>query len=287
VVNCEYLQFHPTTLYVPHKPRTLLTEALRGEGAHLVNRRGERFMAKVDPERMELAPRDVVARAIFQEMASGGDVCVFLDLAPVAARMDLEARFPTVLAACRAEGIDPLRQPIPVVPAAHYFCGGVAVDLDGRTSLPGLFAAGEVACTGVHGANRLASTSLLEGLLWGWRSAEAAVRDMAEAAAPDPSSLRDWESATGPDPDPLLLEQDWNNIRTTLWNYAGIVRTTARLQRARGDMGHLYHRIEAFYREARLSRAMLELRSGIICARLILKAALLNPESRGCHYRVD
>lgn len=287
VVNCEYLQFHPTTLYVPHKPRTLLTEALRGEGAHLVNRRGERFMAKVDPERMELAPRDVVARAIFQEMASRGDVCVFLDLAPVAARLDLEERFPTVLAACRAEGIDPLRQPIPVVPAAHYFCGGVAVDLDGRTSLPGLFAAGEVACTGVHGANRLASTSLLEGLLWGWRSAEAAVRDLPGAAAPAPEALRDWESATGPDPDPLLLEQDWNNIRTTLWNYAGIVRTTARLQRARGDMGHLYHRIEAFYREAKLSRSMLELRSGIICARLILKAALLNPESRGCHYRID
>lgn len=135
VVNCEYLQFHPTTLYIPHKPRTLLTEALRGEGAQLLNRQGERFMAKYAPEQMELAPRDVVSRAIFSEMATRAEACMFLDLAPVAKRLDLEARFPTILAACRAEGIEPLRQPIPVVPAAHYFCGGVAVDIDGRTSL--------------------------------------------------------------------------------------------------------------------------------------------------------
>lgn len=132
VVNCEYLQFHPTTLYIPHRPRKLLTEALRGEGAQLLNRQGERFMAKYAPEQMELAPRDVVSRAIFSEMAARGEACMFLDLAPVAKRLDLEARFPTILAACRAEGIEPLRQPIPVVPAAHYFCGGVGVDIDGR-----------------------------------------------------------------------------------------------------------------------------------------------------------
>ncbi len=288
IVNCEYLQFHPTTLYVPHKPRTLLTEALRGEGAQLRNRKGERFMSKYAPSQMELAPRDVVSRAIFQEIASTGDVCVFLDLGPVAARLDLEARFPKVLSACRAEGIEPLSQWIPVVPAAHYFCGGVAVDLEGRTSLPGLFAVGEVACTGVHGANRLASTSLLEGLLWGYRAAEAAVSDCLGAVPPAAEAIQPWIPVSGPaEADPLLIEQDWTNIRTTLWNYAGIVRTKARLQRARGDMGHLYHRLEAFYREAPLSRSMLELRSGIICARLILKAALLNPESRGCHYRVD
>jgi len=288
IVNCEYIQFHPTTLYVPHKPRTLLTEALRGEGAHLCNRKGERFMAKYAPTQMELAPRDVVSRAIFQEIAATGDVCAFLDLAPVAARLDLEARFPKVLAACRAEGIDPVHQLIPVVPAAHYFCGGVAVDLDGRTSLPGLFAVGEVACTGVHGANRLASTSLLEGLVWGYRAADAAVTDCPGAMPPAADSIQPWIPVSGPaEADPLLIEQDWTNIRTTLWNYAGIVRTKARLQRARGDMGHLYHRLEAFYREAPLSRSILELRSGIICARLILKAALLNPESRGCHYRLD
>jgi L-aspartate oxidase len=288
ILNCEYLQFHPTTLYIPGKPRTLLTEALRGEGAHLVNHSGERFMTRYAPDQMELAPRDVVSRAIFSEMAHTGALCMFLDMAPVAGRLDLEARFPTVMAACRANGLDPYTQPIPVVPAAHYFCGGVAVDLEGRTSLPGLFAVGEVACTGVHGANRLASTSLLEGLVWGYRAAEAAVRDCDDVQTPVDSEIRPWLPAKQPiEPDPLLIEQDWNNIRTTLWNYAGIVRTQARLHRARSDMGYLYHRIEAFYRSAPLSRNLLELRNAIICARLILKAALQNPESRGCHFRLD
>lgn len=288
IVNCEYLQFHPTTLYVPGKPRTLLTEALRGEGAHLVNRKGERFMSKYAPDQMELAPRDVVSRAIFQEMAANGEPCAFLDLAPVAAKLDLDSHFPTVMAACRAEGLDPHRQPIPVVPAAHYFCGGVLVDLEGRTSLPGLFAAGEVACTGLHGANRLASTSLLEGLVWGSRGAEAAVRDLGTAEMPDAGDVAPWRTpeqahAT----DPLLIDQDWGLIRSTLWNYAGIVRTGARLERAKADLHYLAHRLERFYHEARLSRELLELRSGILCARLILNAALQNRESRGCHYRVD
>ena len=288
IVNCEYVQFHPTALYAPGKPRTLLTEALRGEGAHLVNRRGERFMSKYAPEHLELSPRDVVSRAIFQEMAASGEPCVFLDLAPVAARLDLEAHFPTVLAACRAEGLDPHRQPIPVVPAAHYFCGGVLVDLDGRTSLPGLFAAGEVACTGLHGANRLASTSLLEGLLWGFRGAEAAVRELREVPAPDPGDLASWRTpAEAQETDPLLIDQDWGLIRSTLWNYAGIVRTGDRLHRAKADLHYLAHRIERFYHEAKLSRGLLELRSGILCAKLILNAALQNPESRGCHHRVD
>ena len=287
IVNCEYVQFHPTTLFVPGRPRRLLTEALRGEGAQLVNWRGERFMAKYDPERLELAPRDVVARAIFQEMASSRDFCAYLDLGPLQDRLDVEARFPTVLAACRAEGLDPLRQPIPVVPAAHYFCGGVLVDLDGRASLPGLFAVGEVACTGLHGANRLASTSLLEGLLWGHRAAEAACREVREVPAPDPAHFAPWKPGNGTEPDPLLIDQDWHSIRTTLWNYAGIIRTSERLNRASADMGYLFHRIERFYREAPLSRPLLELRNGIIVARMILKAALQNPESRGCHYRLD
>ena len=287
IVNCEYLQFHPTTLFVPGKPRTLLTEALRGEGALLVNAAGERFMAKYAPEGMELAPRDVVSRAIFQEMAATGELCMYLDFAPLKGKLDLEQRFPTVLATCRAAGLDPLTQPIPVVPAAHYFCGGVHVDLDGRTSLPGLFAVGEVSCTGLHGANRLASTSLLEGLVWGYRAGAAGAADGRDAAMPDPAALEPWKPATGKAPDPLLIEQDWTSIRTTLWNYAGIVRTRARLQRGRGDMGFLYHRIEAFYQEAPLSRSLLELRNGITCARLILKAAIQNPVSRGCHYRED
>jgi L-aspartate oxidase len=288
IVNCEYLQFHPTTLFVPGKPRTLLTEALRGEGAHLVNRDGERFMARYAPEGMELAPRDVVSRAIFQEMASTGEVCMYLDLAPLRAKLDLDARFPTVMATCREMGIEPLSQLVPVVPAAHYFCGGVHVDLDGRTSLPGLFAAGEVSCTGLHGANRLASTSLLEGLVWGYRAGEAGVADCPTVTLPDPAGLEAWKHADqGQAPDPLLIEQDWTSIRSTLWNYAGIIRTRARLLRGRGDMGYLYHRIEAFYQEAPLSRSLMELRNGIICARMILKAAIQNPVSRGCHYRED
>ena len=288
IVNCEYVQFHPTALYVPGKPRTLLTEALRGEGAWLVNRKGERFMTKYAPEYLELAPRDVVSRAIFQEMAASGEASVYLDLAPVGAKLDLDSHFPTVVAACRAEGRDPPHQPLPVVPAAPYFCGGGLVDLDGRTSLPGLYAAGEVACTGLHGANRLASTSLLEGLVWGSRGAEAAVREMNDAPFAPPNGLAQWHMPNRPEStDPLLIDQDWGLIRSTLWNYAGIVRTGARLQRAKADLHYLAHRIERFYHEALLSRELLELRSGILCARLILNAALQNPESRGCHYRVD
>jgi len=288
IVNCEYIQFHPTALYVPGKPRMLLTEALRGEGAHLVNRKGERFMQKYAPDQMELAPRDVVSRAIFQELATTGEASVYLDLRPLKAKLDIEEHFPTVYAACVAEGLDPLRQPIPVVPAAHYFCGGVLVDLDGRTSLPGLYAAGEVACTGLHGANRLASTSLLEGLLWGHRAAEAIAAELPGIEAPEVHQFAAWQPPLeSVEPDPLLVDQDWSLIRTTLWNYAGIIRSGARLERGRADMGYLYHRIERFYREAPLSRRIIELRSAIICARLILKAALLNRESRGCHYRVD
>ena len=245
-------------------------------------------MAAYAPDRMELAPRDLVSRALFQEMATSGELCMYLDLAPVMAKLDIEERFPTVLATCRAAGLDPLNEPIPVVPAAHYFCGGVAVDLDGRTSLPGLFAAGEVSCTGLHGANRLASTSLLEGLLWGYRAAEACAADAALVSLPAVATLEPWIPAeAGAAPDPLLIEQDWTSIRTTLWNYAGIIRTRERLQRGRSDLGYLYHRIEAFYQRAPLTRQMLELRNGIICARLILKAALQNKQSRGCHFRLD
>jgi len=288
IVNCEYVQFHPTALYVPGKARTLLTEALRGEGARLITRKGERFMMKYEPEHLELAPRDVVSRAIFQEMAASGEACVYLDLAPVAARLDLDSHFPTVMAACRAEGMDPHRQPIPVVPAAHYFCGGVLVDLDGRPSLPGLFAAGPVALPGPHGPHRLDPPPPPAAPPWGFKGAEAAVRELEGADLPNPGELAQWRMPLAPQAtDPLLIDQDWGLIRSTLWNYAGIVRTGARLERAKADLHYLAHRIERFYHEASLSRELLELRSGILCARLILNAALQNPESRGCHYRVD
>jgi L-aspartate oxidase len=288
IVNCEYMQFHPTALFVAGKPRKLLTEALRGEGAHLLNADGNRFMAKLEPIEMELAPRDRVCRAIFEELAQSGMPCVFLDLSPIKAKMDLEERFPTVFNACMEEGIDPRAEPVPVVPAAHYFCGGVSVDLDGRASLEGLYAVGEVACTGLHGANRLASTSLLEGLLWGYRAAKAIADECKIVNLPDVSAIRPWQPVTNPVvPDPLLIEQDWNSVRTTMWNYAGTVRTKDRLERGYSDIGYLYHRIETFYRSAPVSRSLLELRNGIACARMVVKAALQNPQSRGCHFRVD
>jgi L-aspartate oxidase len=288
IVNCEYVQFHPTTLFITGKHRKMLKEALRGEGARLIAANGRRFMADYEPDELELAPRDRVCRAIFEEMANSAEPCVYLDLSPLAAKMDVEEHFPTVFQACIAEDIDPTRGLVPVVPAAHYFCGGVCVDLDGRTSLDGLFAVGEVACTGLHGANRLASTSLLEGLLWGYRAANAAVAECKNLPIPDSASLRPWQPVASPvEPDPLLVEQDWVSIRTTMWNYAGIVRTKDRLERGRNDMGYLYHRIEAFYRSAPVSRPLIELRNGITCARMILKAALQNPQSRGCHYRID
>ena len=288
IVNCEYTQFHPTTLYIQGRPRKLLTEALRGEGAHLLSAKGERFMANYEPSEMELAPRDRLCRAIFEEMANSAKPCVYLDLSPLAAKLDLEERFPTVFRECAEEGIDPKTGLVPVVPAAHYFCGGIHVDLDGRTSLDGLFAAGEAACTGVHGANRLASTSLLEGLLWGCRAASAAVDDCKSRPMPNISLLRPWQPVGNPvQPDPLLIEQDWGSIRSTMWNYAGIVRTKDRLERGRNDMGYLFHRIEAFYRSAPVSKPLIELRNGITCARLVFKAAIQNPQSTGCHYRVD
>ena len=288
ILNCEYVQFHPTTLFVPGRPRKLLTEALRGEGAHLINEAGERFMAKFEPGDMELAPRDRVCRAIFEEMARSGQSCAYLDLSPMSKKINPAERFPTVIEACRSEGFDPLREPVPVVPAAHYFCGGVFVDLDGRTSLEGLFAVGEVACTGVHGANRLASSSLLEGLLWGYRAGVAAVDDCRKTPLPDASDIKPWQPVANPvEPDPLLIEQDWVSIRSTMWNYAGIVRTRDRLHRGRNDLGYLFHRIEGFYRSAPVSRPLLELRSGIACARMVLKAAMQSRESRGCHYRQE
>jgi L-aspartate oxidase len=288
IVNCEYMQFHPTALFIPWKPRKLLTEALRGEGAYLLDENGSRFMAKLEPAEMELAPRDRVCRAIFEELAHSGKPCVFLDLSPLKSKLNLEERFPTVFSACMEEGIDPLTEPVPVVPAAHYFCGGVSVDLDGRASLDGLYAVGEVACTGLHGANRLASSSLLEGLLWGYRAAEAVTADCTLSAPPGSSAIQPWQPVLNPvEPDPLLIEQDWNSIRTTMWNYAGIVRTKDRLERGRNDIGYLYHRIEAFYRSAPVSRPLLELRNGIACARMIFKAASQNLQSRGCHFRLD
>jgi L-aspartate oxidase len=285
VLNAEYVQFHPTILYHRDKKRFLISEALRGEGATLINHAGAAFVHKYNPEG-DLAPRDEVARAIYREMEREDSEYVKLDASGIT-DLDLAARFPSIFQTCRELGIDIRKEPIPVVPAAHYSCGGIKVDLSGAASITGLYAAGEAACTGVHGANRLASISLLEGLVWGIRAGRSAV-DGNGTAKLSPSlveSVPDWvEPSTAEEIDPVLLKQDFRTIRSTMWNYAGIIRSRKRLVRAQADLDYLSHRIEQFYRSARLTRQIIELRNSVLSASLIVRAALKNPVSLGCHY---
>ena len=287
MMNMEYMQFHPTTLFHIEPRRVLITEALRGEGAHLINAKGVRFMKKRDP-RGELAPRDVVASAIVDELLTTGEPCVFLDVSPV--KHDLESRFPTVLQSCFERGIDIRTQPIPVVPAAHYFCGGVLVDRRGRTSLSRLYCVGECSCTGIHGANRLASTSLLEALLWGKAAAHDIVERVHAGLGPFTrlhAEIEDWH-AQGDEhnDDPALIAQDWATIRNTMWNYVGITRTSARLARAFDDLRDLSRHLHDFYKSTPLSRPIVDLFHGCQTAYLITQAALRNTRDIGCHHRI-
>jgi L-aspartate oxidase len=280
LIDLEYLQFHPTVFFKRNAPRFLVTEALRGEGAVLVNARGQRFMDPLHP-RGSLAPRDIVARAIHQELAASGEPSAYLDLSALRADF-IRDRFPTVLARCAEHGIDVTREPIPIVPAAHFSCGGVHTDLAGRTNVRHLNAVGETGCTGLHGANRLASTSLLECLV----SAKfAALADIAEIPRgefhlPQP---RTW---AGParDADPTLIRQDMQLLQSTMWNYAGIVRSPKRLTRARRILLELREEIQSFYRGCRLTRELIELRNAVQTALLVVHAASLNPRSKGCHF---
>lgn len=283
LIDLEYVQFHPTVFAQKNAPRFLITEAIRGEGAVLVNARGERFMDAADP-RGSLAPRDIVARAIKQELAEIGDGGVFLDLSALKPDF-IRERFPNIYERCLRHGIDITRDRIPVVPAAHFACGGVHIDLSGRTNICHLNAIGETACTGLHGANRLASTSLLECVTHAKFTAQA---DLAELAAmsfrlPTP---RPWESPTR-DADPMLVRQDMLQVQHTMWNYAGVVRSPRRLTRARRILLELREEIQSFYRGCRLTRELIELRNAIQTALLIVHAASLNPESKGCHFVVD
>jgi L-aspartate oxidase len=289
--NLEYVQFHPTAFFSPKGERFLISEAVRGEGAWLLNDRGDRFMERFAPGQLELAPRDEVARAIHEEMSLTGHPCVYLDLANHHREgMEIASRFPQIHQFLKERNLDLARDPVPVVPAAHYACGGVLVDLDGKVpNIRGLYAVGEVSCTGLHGANRLASTSLLEGLVWGQRAGEACRQDVEEGGEKDLQPvfgrIPDWDSHGCQDePDPVLFRQDWNSIRHTMWNYAGIVRTERRLKRAVDDLSYLHHRIEYFYRSTRMSRPLLELRNAVVTARAIARAARHNPQSFGCHF---
>ncbi|MDR2744157.1 MAG: L-aspartate oxidase [Desulfovibrio sp.] len=289
LANLEFMQFHPTALYEERSHRrSLITEAMRGEGARLLDVRGRQFMSRYD-KRGELAPRDIVALAMMEEMLLNDAPCLFLDATGIP--KNLPESFPTVFKTCGEAGIDIRREPIPVVPAAHYFCGGVLADTRGRTSMRGLYAVGECACTGLHGANRLASSSLLEGLVWG----VSCGRDIAQRLRrekPLPAKLRaaipDWRHE-GDDrrDDPALVAQDWTNIRNTMWNYVGISRTGARLRRAFEDMRDLVRHIHDFYKHTRISRRLVDLFHGSQTAYVITQAAMRNPRSIGCHHRID
>jgi L-aspartate oxidase len=244
-------------------------------------------------ERAELAPRDIVAAAIVDELLRTGEPCVFLDASPVRqnAGHDLEERFPTVLHCCLQRGIDVRRQPIPVVPAAHYFCGGILTDLRGRTSLERLYSVGECSCTGVHGANRLASTSLLEALLWGKSAADdiyARINAGLESSANMHESIVDWRSlGDEKNDDPALLAQDWASIRSIMWNYVGISRSRDRLLRAFNELRDLSRNLHDFYRSTPLSKPLIDLFHGCQAAYLITQSALRNTKDIGCHHRVD
>jgi L-aspartate oxidase len=282
----EYIQFHPTLLFTREADGFLISESVRGEGARLKTTDGRTFMDKYSPQK-ELAPRDEVTRAIYQEMINTNSSFILLDLASYA-RVNIKKRFPYIHKTCLQYGIDITKEPIPVVPAAHFCCGGVLTDTWGRTTLKGLYAVGEVACTGVHGANRLASTSLLEGLVWGIRAAKHIAENFEPGLPYDPGQIHPWYYPSGEEKiDPALIHQDWATIRSTMWNYAGIIRTSKRLERAKADLEYLKHRIERFYREAPMDPEIVDLRHGIQVALMITYAALANPESRGCHYRQD